>query len=109
MLCRCCVMTDASEQSQWFGPTLSSALAQSETAGERVVRNSAAWPRSTCGYWRHIYSMGTPIVHDICVRCVVCVLVLSTMVHYSVFIFFRVFQVEAGWRRKLDIASWDGT
>ena len=32
-----------------------------------------------------------------------CVLVLSTM-----FILI-VFQVEAGWRRKLDIASWDGT
>ena len=44
MLCRCCVMTDANEQAQWFGPTLSSVLAQSETAGERVVRNSAAWP-----------------------------------------------------------------
>ena len=37
-------MTDANEQAQWFGPTLSSVLAQSETAGERVVRNSAAWP-----------------------------------------------------------------
>ena len=40
-------MTDANEQAQWFGPTLSSALAQSESAEERVVRNSAAWPRST--------------------------------------------------------------
>ena len=40
-------MTDANEQAHWFGPTLSSVLAQSETAGKRVVRNSAAWPRST--------------------------------------------------------------
>ena len=37
-------MTDANEQAQWFGPSLSSVLAQSETAGETVVRNSAAWP-----------------------------------------------------------------
>ena len=44
MLCRCGVMTDANEQAQWFGPTLSSVLAQSQTAGERVVRNSTAWP-----------------------------------------------------------------
>ena len=35
-------MAGANKQAQWFGPTLSSVLAQSETAGERVVRNSAA-------------------------------------------------------------------
>ena len=32
-----CVMTDASTQVQCFDPTLSSILAQSETAGEREV------------------------------------------------------------------------
>ena len=42
------VMTGANKQTQWFfGPTLSSVVAQSESAGERVVRNSAAWPQST--------------------------------------------------------------
>ena len=90
-------MTGANKQAQWFGPTLSSVLAQSETAGERVVRNSAAWPRSTYVYWRYVYIMGAPLVHDICVGCVcvMCALVLSTTVRMMCF-FFRVFQVEAG-------------
>ena len=43
MLCRCCVMTVANRQEQWFGPTLSSVLAQSETAGARVVRLAAEY------------------------------------------------------------------
>ena len=71
---------DGCKQAQWFDPTLSLVLAQSETAGERFVRNSAAWPRSTNVYWRCVYIMGAPLVHDICVRCVVCALVLSATV-----------------------------
>ena len=55
MLCICCVMTNANKQAQWFGPKLSSVLAQSETAGERAVRNSAAWSRNTYVYWGHVY------------------------------------------------------
>ena len=51
--------------------------------------------------------MGTPLVHDICVRCVGCVLVLSTAVNLYVFFFSSL--SGGGWRRKLDIASWDGT
>ena len=51
-------MTDANKQAQWFDPTLSSVLAQSKTAGERVVRNSAAWSRSTYVYWGHVYILG---------------------------------------------------
>ena len=30
-------MTGANKQAQWFGPTLSSVLARSETAGEREL------------------------------------------------------------------------
>ena len=78
MLCRCCVITGANKHAQGFGPTLGSVLRQSEPAGERLVCNSAAWPRSTYTYWRHVSIIGAPLVHDICVRCVVCALVLST-------------------------------
>ena len=74
-------MTGAKKQVQWFGATLILVLAQSRTAGERVVRKSAAWPRSTYVYWRHVYIMGAPLIHHICVRCVVCALVLSTTVY----------------------------
>ena len=80
MLCRCCVMTGANKQTQWLGPTFSSVLAQSDTTGERVVRNSAAWPPSIYVYRRYVYIMGAPLVHDICVKCVVCAIVLSTTV-----------------------------
>ena len=80
MLCRCCVMTGNSKQAQWFSPPLRSVLAQHETAGERVVRISAAWQRSTYVYWRSVYIVGAPLVDDFCVGCVVCALVLSTTV-----------------------------
>ena len=39
--------------------------------------------------------MGTLLVHVVCVRCVVCVLVLRTIVQKYAF-FFRVLQVKAG-------------
>ena len=81
MLCRCCVMMGTNKQAQWFGPTLGSVLAQSETAGERVVRNSAAWSRSAYVYWRRVHIMGVPLVHDIALDvCVVCALVRRTTV-----------------------------
>ena len=80
MLCICRVMTGANNQAHWFGPTLNSVLAQPETAGGRVACNSAAWPQSSYLYWRYVYVIGAPLVHDICVGCVVCALVLRTTV-----------------------------
>ena len=45
------VMTRANKQTQcFFGPTLTSVLAQSENAGERLVRNSATRPGGTYIY-----------------------------------------------------------
>ena len=43
----------------------------------------------------------TPLVHDIGVTCAVC-----ACAEYHVY--FESLSVEAGWRRKLDSASWDG-
>ena len=105
-------MTDVNEQAQRFGPTLSSVLAQSETA-ERELSVIVRLGREAHMYigvkYIYIYIYyGTPLVHDTCVRCVVCACAAYHGALICVF-YFLVFQVEAGWRRKLDIASWDGT
>ena len=70
-----------------------------------IVRLAAEY---ICILASNVYIMGTPLVHDICVRCIVCVLVvLSTTVKKYVFIFPSL--AGGGWRRKLDIARWNGT
>ena len=92
----CCAdvgaMTGANKQAQCFGCTLSSVLTQSATAGERDIRNIAAWPRSKIKIYIYILAfvciMGAHLVDDICVMCVEGGLVLSTTVQQYVFLVF---------------------
>ena len=50
-----------------------------------------------------MYIMGAPLVHDIYARCVVCAFVLIS----SMCLIFE--SSVGGWRRKLEVASWDGS
>ena len=76
-------MTDANEQAQWFGLTISSVLEPNLKLQERELSGIVRLGREVYiyVYWHRVYIMGTPLVHDICVTCVMCVLVPSTMVH----------------------------